>query len=149
MSAERQHGSDPSTTKSSTGEAQAVEKSGRSFRRGSSGRASSIVMLAGVLVGSGLLVALGVRFPGEAARWMENQEEIRRLQDENANLRKRRDERLERLKNFRESFQDQELEIRRQYNLYKPGDTIFMLPQGQPNPAGTGQEKPTLGSPSN
>jgi|GEM_PF-2980779 len=97
-------------------------------RQASAGKASSMLMAASFLIGTGLLVALGLRFPQEANRWVQNQDQIRELQDENANLRKLRDERLERLKSFRENYQEQELEIRRQYHLYKPGDTVFMLP---------------------
>jgi cell division protein FtsB len=140
MSAEREHRSEPSMSTTSTGESHAKGKDKKTFRHRSAGRASSIVMLAGFLAGSGLLVALGLRFPAEASRWMENQDEIRKLQDQNADLRKRREERLERLKTFRESFQDQELEIRRQYNLYKPGDTVFMLPPSEPDTSITGQK---------
>lgn len=124
----------------------AARYSGLPARRRSAGRATSILMVAGFLIGSGLLVTLGIRFPGEANRWVDNREQIRALQEENADLRKRRDERKERLRTFRENFQEQELEIRRQYHLYKPGDTIFVLPPASGSPESGDQRKPAAPS---
>lgn len=82
----------------------------------------------GLVLGVGTMLALAMHLPQELADLNHNQERIRALQEENNNLKKRRDERRERLKNLKENFNEQELEIRKNFHLYKPGDTVFILP---------------------
>lgn len=97
------------------------------------GGANTVLLALVFLFGSALLAALGWRFPDEASRWIANQDEIRRLQDDNANLRKLRDERRDRLKRFNENYQEQQLELQRQYNLYPKDTKIFVLPPAEPS----------------
>ncbi|MCW5965893.1 MAG: hypothetical protein KIT83_17780 [Bryobacterales bacterium] len=96
------------------------------------GSANTLVLLICFVFGGALLAALGMRFPEEASRWIENQQQIREFQELNADLRKRQEEREERLKNTEENYMEQELEIRRLFNLHKPGDKVFILPPGKP-----------------
>lgn len=60
---------------------------------------------------------------------MEKRREIRELEEQNANLQReiqRMRERIERLKN---SPSEQEMEIRKQLKLLRPGETSFILPE--------------------
>ena len=60
---------------------------------------------------------------------MDKWREIRRLEEENANLQRENDYRRERIKKLRESPSEQELEIRKQLKLLRPGETSFILPE--------------------
>lgn len=94
-------------------------------RRGNSrGRWTAI----GVVAGLSALLALAMHLPQELVELNQNRVRIRELQEETNDLRKRRDEKRERLRNLRENYAEQELEIRRHFNLHKPGDTIYILP---------------------
>ncbi|MCC6265749.1 MAG: septum formation initiator family protein [Bryobacterales bacterium] len=81
--------------------------------------------------------ALAMHLPQELVALAQNRDRIRELQEENNDLNKRLIERRERLKNLKENFNEQELEIRRSLHLYKPGDTVFIIPpkNGEPTPA--------------
>lgn len=60
---------------------------------------------------------------------MEKRREIRELEEQNANLQReiqRKRERIDRLKN---SPSEQEMEIRKQLKLLRPGETSFILPE--------------------
>ncbi len=72
--------------------------------------------------------ALAMHLPQELVALAKNRDRIRELQEENNDLSKRLIERRERLKNLKENFDEQELEIRRNLHLYKPGDTVFIIP---------------------
>lgn len=72
--------------------------------------------------------ALAMHLPQELVALAQNRDRIRELQEENNDLSKRLIERRERLKNLKENFNEQELEIRRSLHLYKPGDTVFIIP---------------------
>ncbi len=73
-------------------------------------------------------LALLMHLPQELVALAQNRDRVRELQEENNDLSKRLNERRERLKNLKENFNEQELEIRRNLHLYKPGDTVFFLP---------------------
>ncbi len=118
---------------------------GRWTRR--AGSANTLVMLACFVFGGALLAALGMRFPSEASRWVDNQAEIRKLQELNADLKKFQEERELRLKRFNENYLDQELEIIRQYHLYKPGDSLFMLPSTKPEATDAAPALPPVPTP--
>lgn len=65
--------------------------------------------------------------PALKERWTE----IRKLEEENANLQRENDYRRERIKKLESSVSEQELEIRKKLKLLRPGETSFILP-GQP-----------------
>jgi cell division protein FtsB len=92
------------------------------------GRARGRWATIGVVAGLSAVLALAMHLPQELVELNQNRARIRQLQEETNNLRKRRDEKLERLRNLRENYAEQELEIRRNFNLHKPGDTIYILP---------------------
>jgi cell division protein FtsB len=92
------------------------------------GRARGRWTTVGVVAGLSAVLALAMHLPQELVELNQNRARIRQLHEETNNLRKRRDEKLERLRNLRENYAEQELEIRRNFNLHKPGDTIYILP---------------------
>lgn len=116
-------------------------------RRRHAGSANTVFLLSCFIFGGALLAALTMRFPEEASRWMENQKQIRELQELNATLRKVQEEREERLRITEENYLEQELEIRRKYNLHKPGDTLFILPSGKPEPKDAAPDLPPVQTP--
>jgi cell division protein FtsB len=65
--------------------------------------------------------------PALKQRWVE----IRKLEEENANLQRENDYRRDRIKKLEGSVSEQELEIRKKLKLLRPGETSFILP-GQP-----------------
>ncbi len=85
------------------------------------------IILAFVLVG--VYAAVVLRGPQGVVALRQKRAEIRELQEQNAtlareNLRKR--DRIERLK---DSPSEQEMEIRKQLKLLRPGETSFILPE--------------------
>ena len=58
---------------------------------------------------------------------MEKRHEIRRLQEQNANLTREIDIKRERIRKLTLSKSEQDLEIRRKTNKVQPGDTEYML----------------------
>jgi cell division protein FtsB len=68
--------------------------------------------------------------PALKQRWTE----IRQLEEENANLQRENDYRRDRIKKLESSVSEQELEIRKQLKLLRPGETSFILPE-QPKAA--------------
>jgi cell division protein FtsB len=105
----------------------------RASRRFSRRLAGLVIVLAIASV-----LALAMHLPQELVALAQNRDRIRELQEENNDLNKRLIERRERLKNLKENFNEQELEIRRSLHLYKPGDTVFIIPPStgaESNPA--------------
>jgi cell division protein FtsB len=85
------------------------------------------ILAALAIVGAYAFVAL--RGPRGMPALMEKRREIRELEEQNANLEReiqRKRERIERLKN---SPSEQEMEIRKQLKLLRPGETSFILPE--------------------
>ena len=70
----------------------------------------------------------------------EKRSEIRRLEEENANLQSEIQYRRDRIKKLQESPAEQELEVRKNLKLLRPGETSFILPdvpkQPEAKPAG-------------
>jgi cell division protein FtsB len=83
-------------------------------------------VLAFLLIGAYGIVAL--RGPQGIPALFDKQQEIRRLQERNTDLQRdvqRRRERIERLKH---SPSEQQMEIRKQLKMLRPGETEFILP---------------------
>jgi cell division protein FtsB len=88
-----------------------------------------IVTGAFLVVSAYAIVAL--RGPQGMPALLEKRREIKELQDQNATLShevKMKSERIDRLKN---SPSEQELEIRKQLKLLRPGETSFILPDNK------------------
>jgi len=91
----------------------------------------ALLLIVFVLIGAyGLMELRGPQgLPALRQRWTE----IRRLEEENANLQRENDYRRERIKKLEGSVSEQELEIRKKLKLLRPGETSFILPD-QPKP---------------
>jgi cell division protein FtsB len=89
----------------------------------------AILLIAFALVGAYGLVEL--RSPQGIPALKDRWNEIRKLEEENANLQRENDYRRERIKKLESSVSEQELEIRKKLKLLRPGETSFILP-GQP-----------------
>jgi cell division protein FtsB len=72
----------------------------------------------------------------------QKRSEIRKLEEENANLQREIQYRRDRIKKLQESPAEQELEVRKNLKLLRPGETSFILPDVPKQP----EAKPT-GSP--
>jgi cell division protein FtsB len=59
---------------------------------------------------------------------LEKHREIRHLEKQNAALARENEMRQERIKRLETSFSEQEMEIRKQLKLLRPGETTFILP---------------------
>jgi cell division protein FtsB len=84
------------------------------------------VLIVFVLIG--VYGYLSLRGPQGVPALMDKWQEIRRLEEENANLQRENDYRRDRIKKLQDSPSEQELEIRKQLKLLRPGETSFILP---------------------
>src|SRR5580698_7700883 len=62
---------------------------------------------------------------------IEKRREIRQLEERNANIKLENDRRKERIRRLQESRSEQEMEIRKQLKLQRPGETTFILPESE------------------
>ena len=87
----------------------------------------AILVIVFALIGVyGLMELRGPQgLPALRDRWTE----IRKLEEENANLQRENDYRRERIKKLEGSVSEQELEIRKKLKLLRPGETSFILPE--------------------
>src|SRR5579864_5222841 len=61
---------------------------------------------------------------------LQKRREIRLLQEQNAVLTHEIERRHDRIRRLEESRSEQEMEIRKQLKLLRPGETTFILPEG-------------------
>jgi cell division protein FtsB len=87
-----------------------------------------------VFVLVGVYGYMSLRGPQGIPALMDKWREIRKLEEDNASLQRENDYRRERIKKLQESPSEQELEIRKQLKLLRPGETSFILPD-QPQTA--------------
>lgn len=93
------------------------------------------------LAGGYLWIAL--RGPQGFGALLERRAEIRQLEEENAALAQENDRRREHIRRLADSRSEQEMEIRKQLKLLRPGETTFILPDapqdsGNSNPDSSG-----------
>ena len=84
-----------------------------------------------LLIAFGLIGAYGLvelRSPSGIPALTEKWTEIRKLEEENANLQRENNYRRERIQKLESSTSEQELEIRKKLKLLRPGETSFILP---------------------
>jgi cell division protein FtsB len=81
-----------------------------------------------VFVLIGVYGYMSLRGPQGVPALMDKWREIRRLEEENASLQRENDYRRDRIKKLQDSPSEQELEIRKQLKLLRPGETSFILP---------------------
>jgi cell division protein FtsB len=95
----------------------------------------TIVALAGAY---GFITLRGPQgIPGLRDKWRE----IRKVEEENANLQRENEYRRSRIKKLELSPEEQELEIRKKLKLLRPGETSFILPD-QPKQDGSQSAPP-------
>ena len=75
--------------------------------------------------------------PGLRDKWRE----IRKVEEENANLQRENEYRRGRIRKLEQSPSEQELEIRKKLKLLRPGETSFILPD-QPKQDGSQSTPP-------
>ena len=64
---------------------------------------------------------------------IEKRREIRQLEEHNAVLSHENERRRERIHRLEDSRSEQEMEIRKQLKLLRPGETTFILPDAPPD----------------
>lgn len=96
-------------------------------------------MAIGIAVGYGWIALRG---PQGVGALLDKRREIRELQERNATAAREIDRRKERIRRLKESQSEQDMEIRKQLKLVRPGETTFILPDGPKDSA-----KPDLSKP--
>jgi cell division protein FtsB len=92
----------------------------------------------GVMVLLAIVIAYGwvaVSGPQGLQALLEKRREIRQLQEQNATLTREIEHRRDRIRRLEDSPSEQEMEIRKQLKLLRPGETTFILPEA-PKDAG-------------
>jgi cell division protein FtsB len=65
---------------------------------------------------------------------LEKRREIRQLQEQNSTLTRELEHRRDRIRRLEGSRSEQEMEIRKQLKLLRPGETTFILPDAPKDP---------------
>lgn len=97
------------------------------------GGRGALILLAVVVV----YAWIAVSGPQGLEALLEKHREIRQLQEQNAALTREIEHRRDRIRRLEDSRSEQEMEIRKQLKLLRPGETTFILPEGakQADPA--------------
>jgi len=77
---------------------------------------------------------------------VEKRRQIRELEDQNATMARENERRKDRIHRLEDSSSEQEMEIRKQLKLLRPGETTFILPDGAKDaghPADSGAAAPS------
>ncbi|MBZ5676099.1 MAG: septum formation initiator family protein [Acidobacteriia bacterium] len=90
------------------------------------GKKGAMVLLAIVIA----YTWIAVSGPQGLQALLEKRREIRQLQEQNAALTREIEHRRDRIRRLEESPSEQEMEIRKQLKLLRPGETTFILPDG-------------------
>ena len=100
--------------------------------------------------GAMVLLAVGIAYawiavsgPQGLQALLEKRREIRELQDQNAAMTREIEHRRDRIRRLEDSPSEQEMEIRKQLKLLKPGETEFILPDA---PKDSGASTPSPGA---
>jgi cell division protein FtsB len=96
------------------------------IRRIVMGKKGAMVLLAVVIA----YAWIAVSGPQGLQALMAKRREIRELQEQNASLTREIEHRRDRIRRLEDSPSEQEMEIRKQLKLLKPGETTFILPDG-------------------
>jgi cell division protein FtsB len=90
------------------------------------GKKGAMVLLAIVIA----YAWIAVSGPQGLEALLEKRREIRQLQEQNAALTREIEHRRDRIRRLEDSPSEQEMEIRKQLKLLRPGETTFILPEG-------------------
>ena len=85
---------------------------------------------------------VALRGPQGIQALLDKHKEIRQLEEQNAEAARENERRREHIRRLKESQSEQEMEIRKQLKLQKPGETTFILPDGGKPDAGKDLPKP-------
>jgi cell division protein FtsB len=100
----------------------------------------AILLIVFALIGAYGLVEL--RSPQGIPALKQRWDDIRKLEEENANLQRENNYRRERIQKLESSSSEQELEIRKKLKLLRPGETSFILPPQPKQPPSTQIDAP-------
>lgn len=81
-----------------------------------------------IVVVAGIYGWVALRGPQGIHALLEKRREIRQLQEQNASVARENDRRREHIRRLEQSQSEQEMEIRKQLKLLRPGETTFILP---------------------
>ncbi len=95
------------------------------IRKIATGGRVALVLLAVVVV----YACIAVSGPQGLQALMAKHREIRELQEQNAALTREIEHRRDRIRRLEGSRSEQEMEIRKQLKLQRPGETTFILPE--------------------
>jgi cell division protein FtsB len=98
----------------------------------------------------GMAVAYGwiaLRGPQGVEALLDKHREIRALQEQNATAAREIDRRKERIRRLKESQSEQDMEIRKQLKLLRPGETTFILPDAPKDGVKPDATKPDASKP--
>jgi cell division protein FtsB len=84
---------------------------------------------------------IAFRGPQGFGALLERRGEIRQLEEENAAIARENERRREHIRRLSESPSEQDMEIRKQLKLLRPGETTFILPDA-PTPADHPEPEP-------
>jgi cell division protein FtsB len=96
------------------------------LRKTATGGKGALILLAVVVV----YAWIAVSGPQGLQTLLEKHREIRQLQEQNAALTREIEHRRDRIRRLEDSRSEQEMEIRKQLKLLRPGETTFILPEG-------------------
>jgi cell division protein FtsB len=100
-----------------------------------------------ILTGFALIGAYGLRElrgPGGLPALRQKWDEIRQFEEENANLQRENQYRRDRIKKLQGNQAEQELEIRKELKLLRPGETSFILPEQDKPKQSNSDSRPDL-----
>ena len=86
------------------------------------------IAFAALLFVIGVYGFIALRGPQGVPALIEKRREIRQLEEENANLQRDNEYKKERIERLKNSASEQDIEIRKNLKLLKPGETSFILP---------------------
>jgi cell division protein FtsB len=89
------------------------------------GRRAGFILAFAVVLIYGLMA---VRGPQGIQALLDKHREIRQLEEQNAAIARENQRRKERIQRLQTSTSEQEMEIRKQLKLLRPGETTFILP---------------------
>jgi cell division protein FtsB len=112
------------------------------LRKTAMGGKVALVLLAFVIA----YAWIAVSGPQGLQALLEKRREIRLLQEQNAVLTHEIEHRRDRIRRLEESRSEQEMEIRKQLKLLRPGETTFILPDG-PKDSGASAPAPDSDKP--
>ena len=96
------------------------------LRKIAMGKRGALILLAIVVA----YAWIAVSGPQGLQTLLDKRREIRELQEQNAALTREIEHRVDRIRRLENSPSEQEMEIRKQLKLQKPGETTFILPDG-------------------